>query len=311
MKTKIPRPRKVDALRARAEGSLRHGRKGAASPAAKDVDRTMHELQVHQIELQMQNEELRRTQEQLEEACERYANLYDFAPCAYLTLGVKGEIREANLAAANLLGLERRQLIKQKFSRFVEQASQDDFYLYGRLMLSSGTRQTNQLEIKSATGRRFTVRIDGIAEERSVDREPRCRISLTDITASRRAEEVLESSEKDLSDFFENAPIGLQWLGFDGMILRANRAQYEMLGYAPQEYLGRRFAEFDLDPAAAEELIRRLAARETVHNFRTRLKMRDGTVRFVLMDAKSHWNGTRFIHSSIFTRDITTQVELE
>ncbi len=143
------------------------------------------------------------------------------------------------------------------------------------------------------------------------DREPRCRISLTDITDSKRAEEILQSSEKDLSDFFENAPIGLQWLGFDGRILRANRTQYEMLGYAPEEYLGRRFADFDLDPAGAEELIVRLAAREIVHNFRTCLKMRDGTVRFVLMDAKSHWNGTRFIHSSLFTRDITTRVELE
>ncbi len=56
-------------------------------------------------------------------------------------------------------------MIKQKFSRFVEHASQDDFYLYGRLMLSSGTRQTNQLEIRSAKGTRSTVRIDGIAEE--------------------------------------------------------------------------------------------------------------------------------------------------
>ncbi len=103
MKVKNPRPRKVDGLRARAEGSLRHGHKGDGK-LAEDADRTLHELQVHQIELQMQNEELRRTQEQLEEACERYANLYDFAPCAYLTLGSKGEIREANLAAATLLG---------------------------------------------------------------------------------------------------------------------------------------------------------------------------------------------------------------
>jgi len=311
MKTNHPRPRKLDGLRARAEGSLRRHRKGAASLSRNDVQRTMHELQVHEIELQMQNEELRRTQEQLEEACERYAHLYDFAPCAYLTLGANGEIREANLAAANLLGMERKKLIRQKFSRFIQEASQDDFYLYGRLMLASGVRQTNQLEIKSAGGARATVRIDGIAEERSGQSEPHYRVSLTDITVSRQAEEALQHSEKNLNDFFEDAPIGLQWLALDGTILRANRAQFEMLGFPREKYAGHRFAEFSIDRADADELIARLAGGETIHNFRTRLRHHDGGVRFVLMDAKSHWSGRRFIHSSIFARDITKRVELE
>ena len=311
MKTKNHRPRKLDGLRARAEGSLRRNRKGAAPPPGNDARRTLHELQVHEIELQMQNEELRRTQQELEEACERYAHLYDFAPCAYLTLGANGEIREANLAAAHLLGLERKNLIRQKFSRFIQEASQDDFYLYGRLMLASGTRQTNQLELKSSDGTRATVRIDGVAEERSGPGERRYRVSLTDITIPKQAEEALQRSEKNLNDFFEDAPIGLQWLALDGTILRANRAQFEMLGFPCEHYSGHRFAEFSLDRAAADELIARLAAGETIHNFRTRLRRNDGSILFALMDAKSHWNGKRFIHSSIFTRDITTRVELE
>jgi len=67
---------------------------------AQDVQKLVHELQVHQVELEMQNEELRRTQRGLEEACERYSDLYDFAPCALLTLGERGEVLEANLAAS-------------------------------------------------------------------------------------------------------------------------------------------------------------------------------------------------------------------
>ena len=121
----------------------------------------------------------------------------------------------------------------------------------------------------------------------------------------------MQSSEKSLSDFFEDAPIGLQWLALDGTIQRANRAQIELLGFAREKVVGRRFAEFSIDPIAADELVRRLANRETIHNFRTRLRRHDGSVRFVRMDAKSHWNGTRFIHSSIFTSDITKRVELE
>jgi PAS domain S-box-containing protein len=311
MKTNSRRPLKIDGLRARAEGSLRKTGKRPAQLTGEEMQRTVHELQVHEIELQMQNEELRRTQQELEEACERYAHLYDFARCAYLTLGAKGEIREANMAAATLLGMERRNLVKQKFSRFILEESQDEFYLYGRLMLASGVRQTNLLELKSALGVRSTVRIDGIAEERTGDGEPRYRVSLTDITDSRRAEEAVKRSEKTLSDFFEDAPIGLQWLGLDGRILRANRAQLAMLGHDKDSYVGRRFIEWDLDRKNAEELIARLARHETVHNFRTRLKRKDGAIRFVLMDAKSHWNGKQFIHSSIFTRDITERVELE
>jgi PAS domain S-box-containing protein len=311
MKANPPRPRKTEDLRARAEGSLRTKGKRPARPSGDDIQRTVHELQVHEIELQIQNEELRRVQQELEEACERYAHLYDFAPCAYLTLGPKGEISEANLAAAHLLGMERKNLIKQNFSRFILEESQDDFYLYGRLTLASGIRQTNRLELKSASGARSVVRIDGIAEDCAGDGEPRYRVSLTDITDSRRAEETVQLSEKNLSDFFEDAPIGLQWLGIDGTILRANRAQLEMLGYDREQYAGRRFAEFDLDQKAADELICRLAAGETIHHFRTRLKQKDGGIRFVLMDAKSHWNGKQFIHSSIFTRDITMRVELE
>ena len=138
MKTKTARPRKLDGLRARAEGSLRRAGKQKVNLAGDDMRRTVHELQVHEIELQMQNEELRRTQEELQEACARYANLYDFAPCAYLTLGANGEIREANLAAAHLLGVDRRSLLRQKFSRFILAESQDDYYLFSRLMHSSG-----------------------------------------------------------------------------------------------------------------------------------------------------------------------------
>jgi PAS domain S-box-containing protein len=311
MNKKAHRSRPSSSLRARAEGSLRQLTQGKNAAPEQDVHRMLHDLQVHEIELQMQNEELRRTQEELQEAVERYASLYDFAPCAYLTLGPKGEIREANLAAAHMLGLERRHLIRRKFSSFIHDDSQDEFFLYGRLLQSSGTRQTEQLAIKGAQGARTIVRIDGVAEERSPREEPRFRVSLTDITLAKRAEETLQSSEKDLTEFFENAPIGLQWLSRDGTVLRANRAQLELLGLTAGDYIGHRFPEFAREPKAANEMIHRLGGRETIRNLRTRLRHRDGGIRFVLMDAKSYWKENRFIHASVFTRDITKRVELE
>src|SRR6202011_2882519 len=111
------------ALRKRAEAMARE--KAAQAPenlearTPEALDRTLHELRVHQIELEMQNEELRRTQEELEASRARYFDLYDLAPIGYFTLSEEGLILEANLTAAKLLGVTRDALVKQPLSRFV------------------------------------------------------------------------------------------------------------------------------------------------------------------------------------------------
>ena len=179
------------------------------------------------------------------------------------------------------------------------------------LVLSSGIRQTTQLELNGGSSTRLTVRVDGIADHHPGDRETRFRISLTDITDSRRAEEALRQSEQDLSDFFDNSPIGFQWLGRDGKILRANKAQLDLLGNDFDTYLGHTFNEFSCDPSDADEFLKRLSMQETVRNFQTRLKHRDGSIRHVLIDGNSHGSGKYFMHFSIFTRDITARIELE
>jgi len=108
-------------IRQRAEAIARE--KAAQAPenlqalVPEGPERTLHELQVHQIELEMQNEELRRTQQELEASRARYFDLYDLAPVGYLTLSEQGLILEANLTFANLLGMTRGSLVKQPGSR--------------------------------------------------------------------------------------------------------------------------------------------------------------------------------------------------
>ena len=306
----MTRSGKSRALRARAEDALRKKRQKVARPSGKTAKETVEELQVHQIELQLQNDELRRTQSELEAACERYSQLYDFAPCAYLTLNAKGEILEVNLATASLLEVERNLLIKQKLTRFIRSESQDAFYLYCQLVLSSGSREQTELELKRSSGARLSVRIDAVTKNQG-EGAGIFRIALTDITISKQAEEALQANEKDLSEFFETAPIGLQWLGLNGKILRANQAQLDILGYAREEYVGRRFSEFDSDQVATNELIGRLTALETINNYRTHLRHKDGTIRSVLIDANAHWRQGRFVHFSLFTRDKLDQELLE
>ena len=126
-RTKQPRPRL--ALRQRAEALARVSRADVAGMTAADVQRLVQELQVHQIELELQNQELREAQLHLAESRDRYSDLYEFAPVGYLSLGGDGVIREANLTAAGLLARERPLLIGQKLSTFVAAGSQDTLFL--------------------------------------------------------------------------------------------------------------------------------------------------------------------------------------
>ena len=175
-------------LRERAEQALAEQGRGIERVSERDVQKLVHDLQVHQVELEMQNDELRRTQAALEEARDRFADLYDFAPLALLTLSQGGEVLEANLAAASLLGLDRKDLIHQKFSHFIAAEGEDTFYLYRRQVLQAQTRQSAELPLKSATGGFLTLRLEGVAAQNPTTHKAQLRLSLIDITERREAE---------------------------------------------------------------------------------------------------------------------------
>ena len=127
----------------------------------------------------------------------------------------------------------------------------------------------------------------------------------------RRAQDTILRSERDLNDFFQNAAIGLHWVGPDGLILRANRAQLQMLGYSEEEYVGHHIADFFADNEVIRDILQRTLAGERIDDYPARLRCKDGSIRDVLIDSNALFEGSRFVHARCFTRDITDRKRFE
>jgi PAS domain S-box-containing protein len=126
-----------------------------------------------------------------------------------------------------------------------------------------------------------------------------------DISGRKRAEEALRSREEELTDFIENSAVGLHWVGPDGSILWANKAELELLGYTREEYIGHNIAEFHADSEVIKDILGRLTRDETLHSYEARLRCKDGSLRHVLISSNVSRRNGEFYHTRCFTRDIT------
>ncbi len=180
-------------LRRQAEAKLRERRKKAApSPTTKiDTQRLVHELQVHQIELEMQNEELAQSRAELDAALRQYTDLYDFAPVGYFTLSRNGAIRKANLTGARLFGVERGALIKRRFGLFVSAESRPNFNAVFEKVFAGRGKETGQVALVNARNEPVWVHIEATGSEDGQE----CHVAVVDITERKRAEESLRASE--------------------------------------------------------------------------------------------------------------------
>ena len=188
-------------LRRRAEEMLRE--KGDQSPqdlaslSPEEILKILHELRVHQIELEMQNEELQRNQFELKTARERYFNLYDLAPVGYVTLSEKGLILEANLTAAGLLGVKRGALVNRPLNRFVLKEDQDIYYLHRKQLFESGEPQGCDLRMAKKDGTPFWAHLAATAAQGG-NGTPLYRAVISDITERKQAEEQIRQLNTSL-----------------------------------------------------------------------------------------------------------------
>ncbi len=197
------------ALRLQAEAIVRD--KAAMTSRAPEaltiagMQRALHELQVHQIELEMQNEELRNTQLLLEISRARYFELYDLAPVGYCTVNDGGLVVEANLAAAALLGLARGAVLGQRISRFIGIHHQDTYYRLRQQLLDTGSPQTCELELLLHNGTLCWVQITTSAAKDAAG-EPAQHLVMADISESKVMAAAMRESEARYRTLVGNTP---------------------------------------------------------------------------------------------------------
>jgi PAS domain S-box-containing protein len=184
-------------FRKKAESRLRESRAEKQVSSAADPERLIHELQVHQIELELQNEELRMQRDRAEEATQKYSDLYseiyDFTPIAYFSFTPDGEIREVNLKACELVGVERSKLLNRNFRFFLTSDSRLIFSGFLRDVFSDLIRKKCEIEIV-----RNNTLVYAIMEGAVSEKEDRCLAMVSDITELKVAEAALKKSEKRL-----------------------------------------------------------------------------------------------------------------
>jgi PAS domain S-box-containing protein len=245
-------------LRHRAEGVLGDQLIPLDQHPDEQVQRLLYELRVHQIELEMQNDELRRSQLELEASRSKYFDLFDLAPVGYLTVSENGVIREANLTAATLLGVERSRLITLPLSRFVAVNDQKAFHLHRRRVFASGIQQTCELRMVKADGTSFHARLETKAVQDGDDNR-QCRMIVADITVQVQAEVALRYAHDELEMRVRERTTELEQANLALQAEIAERKQVETRLRASEELLEQRVEERTQELSTLLEISRNMA----------------------------------------------------
>lgn len=277
-------------LRQRAEQKVREDKKNPdfralSSFSPSQAAEIYQELRVHQFELELQNEELRRTQSELEAARERYFDLYDTSPVGYFSVSMEGKILEANSMAANLLGIDRYTLIGRQLMSFV---LPQDLYAHQscwKQLFETGSPQTWQLRVRKRTGALLWGRFQAIRIE-SRKGPPVCRLVLSDITEQVQAEQTAEEIERRLRLVLQSSQTGVWDLEIESLSVYHSLEYDQIFGYAtarPEwDYEIFRKHVVPEDRAEVEKQYQHALTSRDPWSFEFRIRRADGALRWIL-----------------------------
>ena len=219
-------------LRCRAEARLSENQKRQRLPAgsertAHDTQRLVQELQIHQIELEIQNEQLEQARADTQAALERYTDLYEFAPSGYFTLDRDGTIRQVNLTGSALLGVDRSRLVNRRFGHFVAENSRAIFRVFAEKVFAGRSSETCETVLLREGKPPFYARI----EARSTENGQECRATVVDVTESKLAEEKI----REQTNLLELAHDAIFVRSLDEKIWYWNKGAERLYGWTAEE----------------------------------------------------------------------------
>ncbi|MEI6883460.1 MAG: PAS domain S-box protein [Bacteroidota bacterium] len=244
----------------------------------------IHELEVHQIELEMQNDELRQGREVAEITSDKYTKFYDFSPTGYLSFSKEGKITELNLIAAQLLGKERPQLQGAQFGFFVSDDTRPTFNQFlDKVFNFRNTKETCELILLQKGNPTVFVQLTGITASNGED----CLVSLNDITARKQSEMELRESEENFRSMFEKSSSAMAIIEPDTTISMVNEEYCKLSGYTKQEIIGMSWTQ-QIPPEDLERLKeynrrRLINPKDAPEKYEFTFHHKDGRIRHALM----------------------------
>ncbi|MEI6851220.1 MAG: PAS domain S-box protein [Bacteroidota bacterium] len=229
-----------ETLRRKAEEQMKKKASKSLGPLSEvDALKLIHELEVHQIELELQNEELMLAKEQASADANKYTELYDFAPSGYFTLSNEGNILELNLCAATMLGKPRSQAINNNFGLFVTGDTLTVFNKFLEKVLKRKTRAACNIKLVTKDNATLNVHLTGTA----TDDGKTCHITAVDITELKKANEDLLQSEEKYRHLVENSDIGVATFSLDGTLQYLNHKASQNFGGGSDDFVGKNLHE--------------------------------------------------------------------
>ena len=195
---KLVKKESVKTINKKSKNKIRRKPAKPVVEKLEDVERLVQLLQIHQIELEHQNQELRITQEELEVSRNKYVNLFDFSPIPYFTLDLNGIIKEVNLSAAKMLGLERSKLIGKRFIAYVIQDDRDIFNSFIKNVFNSLVKHSCELDLFNIDKQLFRVLLEGLEFDNAAESDQMCQVAVINLTEYKKIEESLQETTEKL-----------------------------------------------------------------------------------------------------------------
>jgi len=296
----------AESLRRKAEDELKTAAPDAGFFNTDNKTRQLfHELQVHELELKMQNVEMCRARDEMETALEKYTDLYDFAPVGYLSLDHEGTVLAANFTVAGFLGIERSRLLGRRFGQFVADEDRRFFADFLWELSANEGKKTCDVMLAQEENSPLHVQIDA-----EFFGSQECRVAVIDITGRKLTEERLRESENKHRAIIQTAIDGYMVVDSKGRLLEVNESYCRMSGYSQQELLQMKIADLEAIETAAETALHiQKIVSQGEDRFESRHRCKNGSVIDVESSVQYRpFAGGQFV---AFLHDITARKKTE